>query len=62
MHETWDLPTPPDMVTFAKKMLIGGFYMHEDFFPKHVRFCLIPTLTTLTQIIKDHTTTIQAQF
>ena len=36
MHEHWDLPTPPDIVTFAKKMLVGGFYFQEEFFPKHV--------------------------
>ena len=35
MHEHWDLPTPPDIVTFAKKMLVGGFYFQEEFFPKH---------------------------
>ncbi|XP_057306477.1 4-aminobutyrate aminotransferase, mitochondrial-like [Hydractinia symbiolongicarpus] len=35
MHETWNLPSPPDMVTFAKKMLIGGFYFSEEFMPKH---------------------------
>jgi len=35
MHESWDLPSPPDMVTFAKKFLVGGFYYSEDFFPQH---------------------------
>lgn len=25
-HEHWGLDDPPDIVTFAKKMLIGGFY------------------------------------
>jgi len=25
-HEYWNLPEPPDFVTFAKKMLTGGFY------------------------------------
>lgn len=33
-HEHWDLPTPPDFVTFAKKMLVGGFYFKEEFLPK----------------------------
>ena len=29
-HEHWNLSTPPDFVTFAKKMLSCGFYhMHE---------------------------------
>merc|ERR1712168_1765338 len=31
MHESWGLSSPPDMVTFAKKLLIGGYYYHEDF-------------------------------
>lgn len=35
MHEHWDLPTSPEMVTFAKKMLVGGFYFKEEFLPKH---------------------------
>jgi len=35
MHQHWDLPTSPDMITFAKKMLIGGFYFKEEFLPKH---------------------------
>lgn len=25
-HESWNLPSPPDMVTFSKKMMTGGFY------------------------------------
>lgn len=25
-HEHWGLDEPPDVVTFSKKMLIGGFY------------------------------------
>ena len=25
-HEHWGLDDPPDIVTFSKKMLIGGFY------------------------------------
>jgi len=33
-HEHWDLPIPPDFVTFAKKMQVGGFYFHEKFLPK----------------------------
>ncbi|KAJ0180511.1 hypothetical protein K1T71_003915 [Dendrolimus kikuchii] len=27
-HEHFDLPSPPDVVTFSKKMLTGGFYYH----------------------------------
>ncbi|CAG9783729.1 unnamed protein product [Diatraea saccharalis] len=30
-HEHFDLPTPPDVVTFSKKMLTGGFYYKSDF-------------------------------
>lgn len=29
-HESWDLPTPPDYVTFSKKMLTGGFYYSDE--------------------------------
>lgn len=36
MHEQWDLPTPPDVVTFSKKMLFGGFFFREELYPKHV--------------------------
>ena len=32
MHESWDLPSPPDMVTFAKKFLVGELYYSEDLF------------------------------
>jgi 4-aminobutyrate aminotransferase/(S)-3-amino-2-methylpropionate transaminase len=31
-HEAWGLPTPPDMVTFSKKMMTGGYYS-----AKHLR-------------------------
>eukprot|EP00794_Sanderia_malayensis_P008864 gene8864-9813_t len=34
-HQTWDLPESPDIVTFAKKMLIGGFYFKDDFLISH---------------------------
>ena len=29
-HELWNLETPPDFVTFAKKMLTSGFYHNDD--------------------------------
>ncbi len=32
-HERWELPVPPDAVTFSKKMQLGGFYFGEDLFP-----------------------------
>eukprot|EP00771_Trimastix_marina_P002814 gnl/Trimastix_PCT/398.p2 GENE.gnl/Trimastix_PCT/398~~gnl/Trimastix_PCT/398.p2 ORF type:complete len:477 (+),score=158.05 gnl/Trimastix_PCT/398:107-1537(+) len=34
-HEHWDLPSPPDMVTFAKKMQICGFFYKPEFRPSH---------------------------
>ena len=51
-HEHWNLESPPDMVTFAKKMLSCGFYHtdqtrmvtpmrhHNTFFGDPVRACL----------------------
>ncbi len=33
MHETWNLPTPPDLVTFSKKMQVGGFFSRRDWRP-----------------------------
>ncbi|MCC6557353.1 MAG: aminotransferase class III-fold pyridoxal phosphate-dependent enzyme [Polyangiaceae bacterium] len=32
-HEGWGLAEPPDIVTFSKKMLIGGFYCREELAP-----------------------------
>ncbi len=32
-HEGWALDEPPDMVTFSKKLQLGGYYLREDFFP-----------------------------
>ena len=39
-HETWNLPYPPDIVTFSKKMLTGGFYQTEEMLPTEVNYCL----------------------
>lgn len=33
-HEAWGLPTPPDIVVFAKKMQLGGLYMNKALRPK----------------------------
>jgi len=33
-HEKWDLPIPPDMVTFSKKFQAAGYYYRKDFKPK----------------------------
>jgi len=35
MHEHFDLPEAPDLVTFSKKMLSGGIYHKEDLRPQH---------------------------
>ncbi|CEG76627.1 Putative 4-aminobutyrate aminotransferase [Rhizopus microsporus] len=32
-HEAWNLPTPPDIVTFSKKFQAAGFYMHPRLRP-----------------------------
>ncbi|CAH1793931.1 unnamed protein product [Owenia fusiformis] len=32
-HETWGLPTPPDAVTFSKKMMSGGYYYTDELRP-----------------------------
>ncbi len=32
-HEAWGLEEPPDMVTFSKKMQVGGFYLREAYAP-----------------------------
>jgi 4-aminobutyrate aminotransferase/(S)-3-amino-2-methylpropionate transaminase len=33
-HEVWGLPQPPDIVTFAKKMLTAGYFSTHDMRPK----------------------------
>jgi 4-aminobutyrate aminotransferase/(S)-3-amino-2-methylpropionate transaminase len=32
-HEAWDLPEPPDAVTFSKKMQLGGCYFRDELMP-----------------------------
>lgn len=32
-HEHFNLPSPPDVVTFSKKMQLGGYFHSEDFVP-----------------------------
>lgn len=32
-HEQWDLPTPPDIVTFSKKMQASGYFYQDEFRP-----------------------------
>ncbi|XP_067672599.1 4-aminobutyrate aminotransferase, mitochondrial-like isoform X2 [Haliotis asinina] len=33
-HEHWNLREPPDIVSFAKKMLTGGFYYRQNYRPQ----------------------------
>ncbi|XP_074647439.1 4-aminobutyrate aminotransferase, mitochondrial-like [Tubulanus polymorphus] len=33
-HEHWNLPEPPSIVSFSKKMITGGFYFQEEFMPE----------------------------
>ncbi|KAG8195444.1 hypothetical protein JTE90_013896 [Oedothorax gibbosus] len=33
-HEHWNLEVPPDVVTFSKKMLTGGYFYRDEFRPK----------------------------
>lgn len=33
-HEHWGLEVPPDVVTFSKKMLTGGYFYRDEFRPK----------------------------
>ncbi len=37
-HDHWNLPSPPDIVTFSKKMLVGGYYFAEHMRIKEVIF------------------------
>jgi 4-aminobutyrate aminotransferase/(S)-3-amino-2-methylpropionate transaminase len=32
-HDAFDLPSPPDIVTFSKKMQLGGYYTTDEFVP-----------------------------
>lgn len=32
-HESWQLDTPPDIVTFSKKLQAAGFFSTEEFRP-----------------------------
>lgn len=34
-HEAWKLDDPPELVTFAKKMQLGGYYHTNDCKPRH---------------------------
>lgn len=30
-HEKWQLPNPPDIMTFSKKMMLGGYFYSDDY-------------------------------
>ena len=32
-HEAWELPNPPDFVTFSKKAQVGGYFYKREFQP-----------------------------
>jgi 4-aminobutyrate aminotransferase/(S)-3-amino-2-methylpropionate transaminase len=34
-HEHWNLDTPPDIVTFSKKMQIAGYFTTTKYIPEH---------------------------
>ena len=36
-HETFNLPEPPHIVTYGKKMLSGGLYAREGILPNKVK-------------------------
>lgn len=33
-HEKWGLSTPPDLVSFSKKMQLGGYFTRRDYLPE----------------------------
>ena len=35
-HDTFHLPSPPDIVIFSKKMMTGGFYYTDEMRPTEV--------------------------
>ncbi|KAJ1919488.1 hypothetical protein H4219_001959 [Mycoemilia scoparia] len=53
-HEHWDLETPPDMVTFSKKMQAAGFYHTSKLRPPH-------PMRNFNTWLGDPVRTIQAQ-
>ena len=46
-HETWDLPRPPDVMTFSKKMMTGGFYFTEELMHKEASINHLVCVTKL---------------
>lgn len=46
-HEHWGLDEPPDIVTFSKKMLIGGFYHKPEIRVRQVSYYMRHLLINL---------------
>jgi len=46
-HEHWGLDEPPDIVTFSKKMLIGGFYHKPEIRVQQVSYYVFHLLINL---------------
>lgn len=53
-HEHFNLKQPPDIVTFSKKMLTGGFYYRSEYRSQEVRY-LIPLLFYLLEFTFNKT-------
>jgi 4-aminobutyrate aminotransferase/(S)-3-amino-2-methylpropionate transaminase len=62
-HEYWDLETPPDIVTFAKKFQVSGLFVNPEFMPKNLNtnFCgegcfdlfRLHNLSTIMDVVVD---------
>lgn len=51
-HGNWNLDQPPDYVTFAKKMQIGGFYYNDGYTPYEVEYKISKfILTSFIQLV-----------
>lgn len=48
-HEHWGLDDPPDIVTFSKKMLLGGFYHKPEIRVQQVMLSNAAHLNGLSQ-------------
>jgi 4-aminobutyrate aminotransferase-like enzyme len=46
-HEHFNLPQPPDVVTFSKKMLTGGFFYDSKYRPNMLELKYIGNIITV---------------
>lgn len=53
-HEHWGLDDPPDIVTFSKKMLLGGFYHKPEIRVQQVMLSNAAHLNGLSQEHRIH--------